>query len=121
VSALGLGDHHLGDLKTVDEAIRLVHEAVDGGITFYDNCWDYWNGRAEAVTHRLYQPMERRCPAAGSPLVSPNHQRIPERRDMCFHEKCSNRRADEPERVAFDARLAAAGPRLERMLQAWST
>jgi aryl-alcohol dehydrogenase-like predicted oxidoreductase len=47
VSALGMGGHHLGDLKTVDEAIRLVHEAVDAGITFYDNCWEYWNGRAE--------------------------------------------------------------------------
>jgi hypothetical protein len=47
VSALGLGGHHLGDLQTVDEAIRLVHEAVDAGITFYDNCWEYWNGRAE--------------------------------------------------------------------------
>jgi hypothetical protein len=31
----------------VDEAIRLVQEAVDAGITFYDNCWEYWNGRAE--------------------------------------------------------------------------
>src|SRR5205823_14813631 len=47
VSALGLGGHHLGDLKTVEEAIRLVHEAVNAGITFYDNCWEYWNGRAE--------------------------------------------------------------------------
>ena len=47
VSALGLGGHHLGDLKTVDEAIRFVHEAVDAGVTFYDNCWEYWNGRAE--------------------------------------------------------------------------
>jgi aryl-alcohol dehydrogenase-like predicted oxidoreductase len=47
VSALGVGGHHLGDLKTVDEAIRLVHEAVDAGITFFDNCWEYWNGRAE--------------------------------------------------------------------------
>ena len=47
VSALGLGGHHLGDLKTVDEAIWLVHEAVDAGITFFDNCWEYWNGRAE--------------------------------------------------------------------------
>src|SRR5260370_34565360 len=46
-SILGLGGHHLGDFKTVDEAIRLVHEAVDAGITFYDNCWEYWNGRAE--------------------------------------------------------------------------
>ena len=47
VSALGMGGHHLGDVKTVDDAIRLVHEAVEGGITFFDNCWEYWNGRAE--------------------------------------------------------------------------
>jgi aryl-alcohol dehydrogenase-like predicted oxidoreductase len=55
VSALGLGGHHLGDLKTVDEAIRLVHEAVDAGITFYDNCWEYWNGRAEDWLGRALQ------------------------------------------------------------------
>jgi aryl-alcohol dehydrogenase-like predicted oxidoreductase len=47
VSALGMGGHHLGGCKTVEEAIQLVHEAVDAGITFYDNCWEYWNGRAE--------------------------------------------------------------------------
>ena len=37
VSALGLGGHHLGDLTTVDEAIRLVHEAVGAGVTCFDN------------------------------------------------------------------------------------
>ena len=47
VSALGMGGHHLGDLKTVDEAVALVQEAVDSGITFYDNCWEYHNGKAE--------------------------------------------------------------------------
>src|SRR6516225_7217142 len=36
VSALGLGGHHLGDLRTVDEVVRLVHEAVDAGVTFFD-------------------------------------------------------------------------------------
>jgi aryl-alcohol dehydrogenase-like predicted oxidoreductase len=47
VSALGLGGHHLGDVATVDEAVELVHEAVDRGITFFDNCWEYYNGRSE--------------------------------------------------------------------------
>src|SRR4051794_1905720 len=37
VSAIGVGGHHLGDLATVDDAIRLVHEAVDAGVTFFDN------------------------------------------------------------------------------------
>ena len=47
VSALGVGGHHLGDLPTVDDAVRLVHEAIDAGVTFFDNCWEYWNGRSE--------------------------------------------------------------------------
>ena len=47
VSALGLGGHHLGEVETVEDAIRLVHEAIDGGITFFDNCWEYYNGRTE--------------------------------------------------------------------------
>jgi aryl-alcohol dehydrogenase-like predicted oxidoreductase len=47
VSALGLGGHHLGDVATVDEAVDLVHEAIDAGITFFDNCWEYYDGRSE--------------------------------------------------------------------------
>ena len=47
VSALGLGGHHLGDVPTVEDAIELVHEAIDGGITFFDNCWEYHNGKSE--------------------------------------------------------------------------
>ncbi len=47
VSALGLGGHHLGDVPTIDEAVELVHEALDAGITFFDNCWEYYDGRSE--------------------------------------------------------------------------
>jgi uncharacterized protein len=47
IAALGMGGHHLGDAKTIDDAIRLVHEAIDGGIEFFDNCWEYHNGIAE--------------------------------------------------------------------------
>src|SRR5438093_13083613 len=52
VSALGVGGHHLGDLSTIDEAIRLVHEAIDAGITFFDNCWEYYNGKTENILRR---------------------------------------------------------------------
>jgi aryl-alcohol dehydrogenase-like predicted oxidoreductase len=52
ISALGCGGHHLGDLKNIDDAIQLVREAVDGGITFFDNCWEYWNGKAENILGR---------------------------------------------------------------------
>jgi aryl-alcohol dehydrogenase-like predicted oxidoreductase len=48
VSAIGLGGYHLGQ-KALDEseAIRLVHQAVDRGINFLDNCWDYNGGVSE--------------------------------------------------------------------------
>jgi predicted aldo/keto reductase-like oxidoreductase len=49
VSVIGVGGHHLGDFPSTDEAIRLVHEAVDSGITFFDNCWEYYNGRTENI------------------------------------------------------------------------
>jgi hypothetical protein len=37
ISVLGLGGHHLGDAEDEQTAIQIVHEAVDGGITFFDN------------------------------------------------------------------------------------
>jgi aryl-alcohol dehydrogenase-like predicted oxidoreductase len=48
ISALGFGGHHLGDAKDQATATRLVQEAVDGGITFFDNCWEYNLGKSEA-------------------------------------------------------------------------
>jgi diketogulonate reductase-like aldo/keto reductase len=48
VSAIGLGGYHLGQ-ESLDEseAIRLIHQAVDRGINFLDNCWDYNGGVSE--------------------------------------------------------------------------
>ena len=40
ISALGFGGHHLGDAPDERTAVRLVREAVDGSITFFDNCWN---------------------------------------------------------------------------------
>lgn len=47
VSALGMGGHHLGDAEDEATAVRLVRESVDGGITFFDNCWEYHRGKSE--------------------------------------------------------------------------
>ena len=47
VSILALGGWHLGLPKTEREATRLVHAAIDGGITFMDNAWDYNEGVSE--------------------------------------------------------------------------
>jgi aryl-alcohol dehydrogenase-like predicted oxidoreductase len=47
VSALGLGGHHIGQVGTEREAIRIIHAAIDGGITFLDNAWEYHEGKSE--------------------------------------------------------------------------
>ncbi len=48
ISAIGMGGFHLGKSALTDaEAVRLLHEGVDRGITFIDNCWDYNEGRSE--------------------------------------------------------------------------
>jgi uncharacterized protein len=49
ISALGFGGHHLGDAPDEQTAVRLVHEAVDAGITFFDNCWEYRRGKTETL------------------------------------------------------------------------
>ena len=48
VSAIGVGGWHLG-LKHVDErlAVKIVRSAIDRGMTFMDNCWDYNEGASE--------------------------------------------------------------------------
>src|SRR5262252_2678071 len=48
VSMIGLGGSHIGgpDL-TKNEAIRIIRAAIDGGLTFMDNSWDYNDGESE--------------------------------------------------------------------------
>ncbi len=47
VSILCLGGWHIGAAADKNEAIRIMHAAIDEGITFFDNAWDYHNGRSE--------------------------------------------------------------------------
>jgi predicted aldo/keto reductase-like oxidoreductase len=56
VSAIGLGGFHLG-LKHVDEplSLRIVRTAIDHGITFLDNCWDYNDGLSEVRMGKALQ------------------------------------------------------------------
>ena len=47
VSAIGLGGFHVGKQADPGESIRLIRTAIDRGITFMDNCWDYNGGLSE--------------------------------------------------------------------------
>src|SRR5437868_7089922 len=49
VSALALGGYHLGTIGNQREAIRIVHAAIDAGITFLDNAWEYNEGESEVI------------------------------------------------------------------------
>jgi predicted aldo/keto reductase-like oxidoreductase len=47
VSILGLGGYHLGKARTITEAVRIVHEGIDAGLTLLDNAWEYHDGESE--------------------------------------------------------------------------
>ncbi len=52
VSILGLGGAHVGIIADDNESIKLMHAAVGEGITFFDNSWDYNDGRSEDLMGR---------------------------------------------------------------------
>jgi predicted aldo/keto reductase-like oxidoreductase len=47
VSCIGLGGYHIGNQSDGQESIRIVRTALDEGINFLDNCWDYNGGQSE--------------------------------------------------------------------------
>jgi predicted aldo/keto reductase-like oxidoreductase len=47
VSAIGLGGYHIGTQSDEKLSLRIVRSAIDRGITFMDNCWDYNDGESE--------------------------------------------------------------------------
>jgi Aldo/keto reductase family len=80
----------------VDEAIRLVHEAIDAGVTFFDNCWEYYNGKTENILGRALRGrrdkvflMTKVCTLTGQPVraaleqgpIPPDYQRRARRKE----------------------------------------
>jgi predicted aldo/keto reductase-like oxidoreductase len=47
VSIVGLGGYHIGSQSSEQESIRIIRTALDNGINFLDNCWDYNDGASE--------------------------------------------------------------------------
>ena len=62
VSILGLGGWHIGLPARGDrqEAIRIMHAAIDEGLTFFDNSWDYHDGLSEEVMGEALSSAGRR-------------------------------------------------------------
>ena len=62
VSILCLGGWHIGAVGGNDkkEAIRIMHAAIDEGMTFFDNSWDYHDGGSEDVMGQALAGSSRR-------------------------------------------------------------
>jgi predicted aldo/keto reductase-like oxidoreductase len=61
VSIVGFGGWDTVVDKTEAEAISILHEAIDSGITFWDNAWEYHGGRAEEVMGKAFDTPSRRA------------------------------------------------------------
>ena len=123
VSAIGLGGYHIGRAQISEpDAIQLVRQAIDRGITFMDNCWDYNDGESErrmgkalATGYRnrvfLMTKIDGRTRIAAAQQIDESLQRLQtDHVDlMQFHEVI---RLEDPDRIfadggAMEAMLAA--------------
>jgi len=52
VSMLALGGHHIGRIKDDSQSIQFIRRAIDMGVTFLDNAWEYHAGRSEELMGR---------------------------------------------------------------------
>jgi aryl-alcohol dehydrogenase-like predicted oxidoreductase len=122
VSALGLGGFHIGVPKDEAEGVRLIRSAIDRGITFMDNCWDYHNGGSEVRMGKalregyrarvfLMTKIDGRTKTAAARQIDDSLRRLQtEQIDlMQFHEII---RLEDPDRIF------AAGGGMEAMLEA---
>jgi aryl-alcohol dehydrogenase-like predicted oxidoreductase len=122
VSAIGLGGSHIGNPSDENEGIRIVRTAIDNGITFMDNCWDYHNGKSEIVMGKalrdgyrqkvfLMTKFDGRTKQATASQIDESLQRLQtDHLDLIqFHE---NIRLEDPDRFFAD------GGSLEALLEA---
>ena len=84
ISAIGLGGFHIGVPRDDQEGVRLIRKAIDRGINFMDNCWDYHNGGSEERMGRalrngyrqrvfLMTKIDGRTRAAAAKQMHPGH------------------------------------------------
>jgi aryl-alcohol dehydrogenase-like predicted oxidoreductase len=124
VSAIGIGGFHLGkNALTDDESVKLLHEAIDRGINFVDNCWDYNKGRSElrvgvalsqeGYRNRVYlmTKIDGRTKQEAARQIDDSLQRMrTDRIDLIQHHEIL--RFDDPDRIF------AEGGAMEAMIEA---
>ncbi len=121
VSIVGLGGYHMA-VPSADESTRIVHAAIDGGINFMDNCWDYHDGESELRMGRalrdgyrdkvfLMTKIDSHSKAGAAKQIDQSLRRLQtDHLDLLqFHEVI---RSDDPEKIfapggSFEAALEA--------------
>jgi predicted aldo/keto reductase-like oxidoreductase len=91
VSILCLGGWHIGNVKDKQEAIRIMHAAIDQGINFFDNSWDYHNGGSEEWMGEALASGGRRSKIL---LMTKNCERDYEGSKRCLEESLKRLRTD---------------------------
>jgi hypothetical protein len=122
VSAIGLGGYHLGKQADEADSIMIIRTAIDRGITFMDNCWDYNDGVSEIRMGKalrdgyrqkvfLMTKIDGRTKEAAARQIDESLKRLQtDRIDlMQFHEII---RLEDPDRIF------ASGGAIEAMLEA---
>lgn len=122
VSLVGLGGHHIGRPKDEQLAIELIRTAIDRGINFMDNCWDYHDGGSELRMGKaledgyrdrvfLMTKIDGRTKKAAAEQIDQSLQRLrTDRIDLLQHHEII--RLEDPDRVF------APGGSMEAVLEA---
>ena len=122
VSMMGLGGYHIGNQKDEQESIKIIRTAIDNGVTFMDNCWDYNGGESEIRMGNalrngyrqkafLMSKIDGRSKAAATSQIDESLRRLQtDRMDLLqFHEVIRENDAD---------RIFAEGGAMEAVVQA---
>ena len=117
VSAIGMGGYHIGNAPDEQTSIKLMRSAIDRGMNFMDNCWDYQNGKCEIWMGKalrdgyrekvfLMTKFDGRTKASTARQIDESLQRLQtDRVDlMQYHE---NIRMEDPDRFFNDGVLDA--------------
>ena len=122
VSLVGLGGYHIGKQANENDSIDLIRRAIDNGITFMDNCWDYNGGTSEIRMGKalrdgyrekvfLMTKLDGRTKEEASRQITESLQRLQtDHIDLMQHHECI--RLDDPDRIF------AEGGAQEAMLEA---
>lgn len=117
VSCIGVGGFHIGVPEDENEGIKIIRTAIDHGVNFMDNCWDYHNGGSEIRMGKALQDgyrdkvflmtkIDGRTKQAAMTQIEQSLQRLQtDRIDLMQHHEII--RIEDPHRIFNDGAMEA--------------